>query len=100
MAKKKSHIFQLEDGDMIIKGEDPLKSYITDYYKKIFGPFDSGMFSFDEDNRDNITKIALEDNEKLVDVFIEQEVKEAVFKMKHNKALGPVGFLAKFYQIV
>jgi hypothetical protein len=68
--------------------------------KKIFGPFDSGMFSFDEDNRDNITKIVLEDNEKLVDVFIEQEVKEAVFKMKHNKALGPDGFLDKFYQIV
>jgi hypothetical protein len=31
--RRKSHIFQLEDGDRIIKGEEPLKSYITDYYK-------------------------------------------------------------------
>jgi hypothetical protein len=25
--RRKSHIFQLEDGDRIIKGEEPLKSY-------------------------------------------------------------------------
>jgi hypothetical protein len=31
--------------------------------------------------------------------FIEQEVKEEVFQMKHNKASGPVGFSAGFYQI-
>jgi hypothetical protein len=31
--------------------------------------------------------------------FTEKEVKEAIFDMKHNKALGPDGFLAKFYQI-
>jgi hypothetical protein len=31
--RRKSHIFQLEDGDRIIKGEEPLKSYIMDYYK-------------------------------------------------------------------
>jgi hypothetical protein len=95
--RRKSHIFQLEDGDRIIKGEEPLKSYITDYYKNLFGPSDSGMFSLDEDNRDDIIQIALEDKEKLVVVFTENEVKEAIFKMKHNKALGPDGFLAKFY---
>jgi hypothetical protein len=27
-----------------------------------------------------------------------EEVKLAVFDMKHNKALGPDGFLARFYQ--
>jgi hypothetical protein len=57
------------------------------------------MFSLDEDNRDDITQISSEDNAKLVAVFIEQEVKEAVFKMKHNKAPGPNGFLAEFDQI-
>jgi hypothetical protein len=62
--RRKSHIFQLEDGDRIIKGEDPLKSYIVDYYKNLFGPSDSGMFSLDEDNRDDITQISPEDNEK------------------------------------
>jgi hypothetical protein len=87
--RRKSNIFQLEDGDRIMKGEEPLNSYITDYYKELFGPSDSGMFSLDEDKRDDIIQILLEDNEKLVDVFTEQEVKEAVFKMKHNKAPGP-----------
>jgi hypothetical protein len=92
----KSHIFQLEDGDRIIKGEEPLKSYITDYFKNLFDPSDSGMFSLDEDNRDDIIQIALEDKEKLVVVFTENEVKEAIFKMKHNKALGPDGNFTKF----
>jgi hypothetical protein len=32
-------------------------------------------------------------------MFIENEVKEAVFQMKHNKAPGPDGFPAEFYQI-
>jgi hypothetical protein len=57
------------------------------------------MLSLDEDNRDDITQISPVDNEKLVAVFTEQEVKETVFKMKHNKAPGPDGFLAEFYQI-
>jgi hypothetical protein len=97
--RRKYHIFQLEDGDRIIKGEEPLKSYIMDYYKNLFGPFDSGMFSLDEDNRDDIIQMASEDNETLVIVFTEQEVKVAVFKMKHNKAPGPNGFPAEFYEI-
>jgi hypothetical protein len=57
------------------------------------------MLSLDEDNRDDITQISPVDNEKLVAVFTEQEVKETVFKMKYNKAPGPDGFLAEFYQI-
>jgi hypothetical protein len=32
-------------------------------------------------------------------VFTETEVKEAIFQKKHNKAPGPDGFPAKFYQI-
>jgi hypothetical protein len=40
--RRKSQNFQLEDGDRIIKGEEPLKSYIMDYYKDLFSPRDSG----------------------------------------------------------
>jgi hypothetical protein len=32
-------------------------------------------------------------------VITEQEVKEAVFQMKHNKAPGPDDFPVEFYQI-
>jgi hypothetical protein len=40
-----------------------------------------------------------EENEKLISIFTEQEVKVAIFQMKHNKASGPDGFPAEFYQI-
>jgi hypothetical protein len=30
--------------------------------------------------------------------FTEKEVKEVIFDMKHNKASGPDGFQAEFYQ--
>jgi hypothetical protein len=35
----------------------------------------------------------------LIAAFIELEVKETIFQMKHNKAPGPDGFPAEFYQI-
>jgi hypothetical protein len=31
-------------------------------------------------------------------MFSEKEVKEVIFQMKHNKAPGPDGFPAEFYQ--
>jgi hypothetical protein len=41
-------IFQHEDGDQIIKGEEPLKLYMTEYYKRLFGPPDGEQFSLHE----------------------------------------------------
>jgi hypothetical protein len=35
-----------------------------------------------------------EENMILVEEFIEEEVKKALFQMEHNKSLGPDGFLA------
>jgi hypothetical protein len=90
---------ELEDGDRIIKEDEPLKSYIMDYYKYSFGPPDSGQISLDEDKCNDIVQVISEENDKLTSVIKEQEVKEAVFQMKHNKAPGPDGFPAEFYQI-
>jgi hypothetical protein len=39
------------------------------------------------------------ESEKLMAEFSEKEVREAIFQMKHNKAPGPDGFLAEFYQV-
>jgi hypothetical protein len=96
---RKSRIFQLEEGDLIIKGNEPLKSYIMDYYKSLFGPSDGGQFSLDNDRRSDILQILQEYNEKLTAYFTEQEVNEAIFQMKYNKAPGPDGFPVEFYQI-
>jgi hypothetical protein len=65
----------------------------------LFGPSDSGQSSLDEGKRDDIVQISLDENEKLLVVITEQEVKEAVFQMKHNKAPGPDDFPVEFYQI-
>ena len=39
-----------------------------------------------------------EDNEMLTSEFNMSEVRNAVFQMEHNKAPGPDGFQAEFYQ--
>ena len=38
------------------------------------------------------------ENEFLCDEFSEKEIRDAVFQMEHNKAPGPDGFPADFYQ--
>jgi hypothetical protein len=68
---RKSQIFKLVEGDRIIRGEESLKSYITYYYKELFGPLDSGQLSLDDDRQSDITQISPEDNEKLTSIFTE-----------------------------
>jgi hypothetical protein len=43
--------------------------------------------------------VTVEENAILTEKFSEQEVREAIFQMKHNKAPGPDWFPAEFYQI-
>ena len=52
----------------------------------------------DETLRHDIPQVSVEENEILVAPFSEEEVKVAVFDMEHNKASGPDGFPAEFYQ--
>jgi hypothetical protein len=52
----------------------------------------------DEQRCSDISQISSEDDEKLMVVFIEKEVKEAIFQLKHNKAHGPDGFPIEFFQ--
>jgi hypothetical protein len=38
------------------------------------------------------------ENSLLTAPYTEEEIKQAVFQMEHNKALGPDGFPTEFYQ--
>jgi hypothetical protein len=49
--------------------------------------------------KDDIPQITSRENEALVAEFSEKEVRDAIFQMKHNKAPGPDGFPAEFYQV-
>jgi hypothetical protein len=68
-----------------------LQTYITHYYKGLFGPHECVGFSLDENRRNDIPQISTKDNAKLTTIFTEKEV---IFQMKRNKAYRvPMGFL-------
>jgi hypothetical protein len=95
--QRKTRIFQLEQEEGIVVGEEKLKSYITAYYKKLFGASEKNNFSLVETYRDDIPQVSIEENDILTSIFTEHEVKAAVFQMEHNKAPGPDGFPIEFY---
>ena len=72
--------------------------YITKYYKNMFGEPEEGNFSVDKSRTYDIPQVSDEENVHLTAPYSEDEVKKAVFQMEHNKATGPDGFPAEFYQ--
>jgi len=80
-----------------IEGQQNLKEYITKFYKDLFGPPEDNHFSLNN-RRDDIPQVSQPENEFLTAPFTEKEIREAIFSMEHNKALGPDGFPIEFYQ--
>ena len=95
---RKKLIHSLDQDEGMIEGHRELKNYITRYYKNLFGEPDESDFSLDESRRDDIPQVSDEENAYLTAPYSEEEVKKAVFLMEHNKAPGPDGFPAEFYQ--
>jgi hypothetical protein len=95
---RKTKIVQLEQEEGTIVGDENLKTYITEYYKGLFGPHSPNSFSMDRILRYDIPQVSEDENEGLMAPFSEEEVRLAVFDMEHNKAPDPDGFPAKFYQ--
>jgi hypothetical protein len=81
---RKTRIFQLQDEDKVIEGDIALKKHITSYYKELFGLLKPNSFSLDESRVDDIVQVSQEENDRLVQCFIEDEVREATFEMEHN----------------
>jgi hypothetical protein len=52
-----------------------------------------------EDQIHDIPQVSDEENKILIADFTENEVRGVVFQMEHNKAPGPDGFPAEFYQV-
>jgi hypothetical protein len=92
-------IHSLVQDEGTIKGHENLKSYIMNYYKGLFGSPKEGNFSMDETRTDDIPQVSIVENNLLTAPYSEEELKKAVFQMENNKAPGPDGFPAKFYQI-
>ena len=94
--KKRIHSLAQEEGT--IEGQEQPKSYITNYYKGLFGAPEEGNFTLDEFRTTDIPQVSVEENNLLTNPYSEDEVRTAVFQMERNKAPGPDGFPAKFYQ--
>jgi hypothetical protein len=95
---RKKRIFQLEQDEGTIVGQQNLKVFITEYYKKLFGAPVANFFNIREEVTHDIPQLSQEENSILASPFTEEEVFEAISKMEHNKAPGPDGFPAEFYQ--
>jgi len=73
--------------------------HATDYYRKLFGPSTKPHLSMDPSCWDSLENISLEDNERLVKHFSEEEVKNTVMTMEINTAPGPDCLSIEFYQV-
>ena len=80
-----------------IEGQQNLKSYITQFYKELFGPPEENHFSLDS-RVDDIPQVSQSENDSLTAPFTKKEIRDAIFDMEHNKEQGPDGFPAEFYQ--
>ncbi|XP_073367868.1 uncharacterized protein [Aegilops tauschii subsp. strangulata] len=95
---RKKCMYSLQQEEGRIEGQEELKKYITNYYKSLFGATIDGNFTLDESQTEDIPQVTAEENDILTAPFSEEEVRVAVFQMEHNKAPGPDGFPAEFYQ--
>ena len=93
----KQHIYKLENDQGVV--DDHLKSHITTYYKDLFGPPENSDISLMEDQNLDIPQVSSEENDILISPFTESKVRDVVFQMEHNKALGSNGFPVEFYQV-
>jgi hypothetical protein len=65
----------------------------------LFTAPEDGNFSMNETRIDDIPQVSIDENALLTAEYFEEEVRNIIFKIKHNKAPGPEGFPSEFYQI-
>ena len=95
---RKKLIRTLVQDEGTIEDHEQLKSFITSYYKGLFGAPEESNFSLDETRTEDIPQVSQAENNFLTSPYTEEEVRKAVFQMEHNEAPGPDGFPAEFYQ--
>jgi hypothetical protein len=72
---RKTIIFQLQQGETIIEGDEALKHHITRYYKELFGPCENNTISLDESHQADIPQVMELENEMVIQPFSEEEVR-------------------------
>jgi hypothetical protein len=93
---RKTRICQLEQEEGVILGEENLTTYITNFYKGLFGSPEINHFTLDQTHIEDIPRVSDLENEILSDAFSENEIKDAIFQMEHNKRLGQMASQLNF----
>jgi hypothetical protein len=83
----KTRIFCLEQEEEIVEGEAQLNSYITKYYKNLFGRSHVSSLSLNESLVEDIPQITNTESEMLVANFSEKEVREAIFQINETQRM-------------
>lgn len=96
--KRKNAIHSLQDEDRTIEGDPALLDHATKYYKKLFGPAEDRKIPLNPSLFENVEKLPEDDNRDLCRPFTEEEIKNALDQMEHNKAAGPDKIPIEFYQ--
>jgi hypothetical protein len=72
--RRKTRIFRLEQDEGVTEGEEQIKSYITKYYKNLFGSSEAGRLSLNESLVEDIPQVTDTESEMLVAEFSEKEI--------------------------
>ena len=83
---RKKRIFQLEQDEETIVGQQNLKVFITEFYKNLFGAPMPNFVGLREEVTHDISQLNEEKGNILTSPFSEEEVFEAISQMEHNKA--------------
>lgn len=100
VEKEKNNKLTLEKDGQTIEGDDNLLQHATKYYVDLFGPTSEHEIQMDEETQENIPNVSEMDNSLLCRPFSEKEVKEALWQLEKNKAIGPDKIPIEFYNIV
>jgi hypothetical protein len=93
---RKTRMFQLQDGENVISGDDDLNKRITTYYKGLFGRPEESSIILDAGCTEDIPQVTEEENHILVEKFSEDEVRKVIFQMTHNKVKVHLGLRVGF----
>jgi hypothetical protein len=79
--------------------KDENEEHITSNYQILFDPPEENNFTMMENRVNDIPQVSEIENEILITMFIENEVKEPIFQMVHNRAPRLDGFSTEFCQV-
>lgn len=83
--------------DVIISGESELRSHIDGFYRALFGSSEPGLAQILATAWGGVGMVTPEDNLRLIEPFMLEEVMSNLEGMKSNTAPGPDGSPVTFY---